>query len=232
MFGSHSSCHNLLRKPKAWTLAPSSAKSTSYEKFASRWKNFEAGVKGLSDFSQYINTLEVDLDKAKRLESELRIKTIENSALKTGRQQMLEGFAEKYKDWEGKESGLVGDLQVATNDVRSLKNQLAELKGGSISNEFFHRKVQEVQDKALQKVRGVVDEKAAEVQRQKKLIDGLEKKLKKLEVELSNKSTLLLGSEVELKRYRTDLEERKAEIGLEELSADLSVCCLNWHYLF
>ena len=214
------------------TPAPNSAKSVSHEKFASRWKNFETGVKGLSEFSQYINALEVDLNKAKRLESELRIKTTENSALQIGRQQMLEGFAEKHKNWEGKESRLVGELQVATNDIGSLKHQLAELRGGSISNDFFHCKVQEVEDKASRKVREVVEEKAVEVQRQKKLIDGLEKKLKKLEVELSNKSTILLGSEVELRRCRTDLKERKAEIGLEELSADLSVCRLNWHYIF
>ena len=213
------------------TPALNSVRSVSHEKFANRWKNFEAGVKGLSDFSQYINTLEADLNRLKRLESELRMKTTENAALQTGRQQMLEGFAEKHKDWAAKESRLVGELQVATNDNRSLQNQLAELRGGSISNEFFRRKVQEVEDNASRKVKGVVEEKAAEVQRQQKSTDALEKKFKRLEVELSKKSILLLGCEVELERCRTDLKEKKAEIGLEELSADLSVCLSNWHYL-
>ena len=212
-------------------LASSSAKSISHEKFASRWKNFEAGVKGLSDFSQHINALEIDLDKAKRLESEIQMKTTENSNLKIGRQHMLEGFAKSNKDWEGREARLVETLQVATNEIRDLKSQLADLKGSSVSNEVFQRRVQEVQDEALRKARAVGNENAAEAQRQKRRIDDLEKRRKKLDIELSTKSTILLGTEVELQRYRTDLEERKAETEVEELSADLSVACSNWHYI-
>ncbi len=67
-------------------------------------------------------------------------------------------------------------------------------------------------------------EKAAEVQRLQKTLNIVEKKLKKSEGELSNKSTLLVGSEELLRTCRKELEKMKNEIGLEELSADLSVC--------
>jgi valyl-tRNA synthetase len=69
-----------------------------------------------------------------------------------------------------------------------------------------------------------VKEKAAEVQRLQKTLNIVEKKLKKSEGELSNKSTLLVGSEELLRTCRKELEKMKNEIGLEELSADLSVC--------
>ncbi len=72
-----------------------------------------------------------------------------------------------------------------------------------------------------------VKEKAAEVQGLQKTTSIADKKLKRLEGELSNKSTLLIGSEEQLKTCRKQLEERKNEIGLEELSADLSVCCIE-----
>ena len=193
-------------------------------KFAGRWKNFEASVRGLSEFSQYIGNLEDTLDKGNCLEADLRAKDTEISSYKAGRQQMLEGFAENRRIWKEKESKLAGDLRTANNKVSSLESQLAALKGDSVSNDFFNRKVREIESETSRRVMEAVKEKAAEVQGLQKTTSIAEKKLKGLEGELYNKSTLLIGSEEQLKTCRKQLEERKNEIGLEGLSADLSVC--------
>ncbi|KAL2045794.1 hypothetical protein ABVK25_012056 [Lepraria finkii] len=80
-----------------------------------RWKNFEASVRGLSEFSQHIGILEDTLDKGNCLEADLRAKDTEISSYKAGRQQMLEGFAENRRIWKEKESKLAGDLRTANN---------------------------------------------------------------------------------------------------------------------
>ncbi len=116
---------------------------------------------------------------------------------------------------------MVENLQIATDDITSLRKELAELNSSSISNGLFRRRLQEEQDKASETLREAVDEKAAEVQRQKKLTDGLDKKVKKLEAELSNKSALLRGRELELGECRTDLEKRKTERGFVSLLVEL-----------
>ena len=203
------------------TLTPTLTKSTSHEKFAIRWKNFETAYRGLSDLSQYIGVLEGDLDYSRRLESKLQEKTKEISALQVGQQQIIEGFTEKYKKWEEKEKRLVGDLRNANNDVRSLQSQVAESKRVSVSKETLDRKVQEIEDDASRKAVEAVKEKAMEVQKLKRAVDGLEKRVKKLEGELSEKSTILIGSQVQLQKCQADLEERETEIGLENLSVEL-----------
>lgn len=205
------------------TSAPTLVKSASHEKFATRWKIFETAYRGLSDFSHYIGVLEGDLDFGRRLESKLQEKTKEISALQLGHQYIIEGFTEKYKKWEEKEKRLVGDLRNANNDVRSLQSQVAELKRISVTKETLDRKVQEIEDDASRKAVEAVKEKALEVQKLKRAADGSEKRVKKLEGELSEKSTLLIGSQVQLQKCQADLEERRTEIGLENLSEELSV---------
>ena len=203
---------------------PSPPRSISNEKFTSRWKAFEAGVQGLSEFSQYIGALETNLEKGRRLESELRNRTARISTLEVGRLQMLEGFNEEYAKWAEKESQMAEDLRNANESIHSLDSQFAQFKRDCISNDVFDRRLQEMEDEASRKAREAEERKAVEVQDLRKEADKLKKKLKKSEDELSNKETLLIGSKEQLKSCKSELKVKKNDIGLEELSKDLSVC--------
>lgn len=210
------------------TPTPNPPKFTNNEKFASRWKAFEAGVHGLSDFTQYIGALETNLEKGRRLEPELRNKTVRISNLEAGRQQMLEGFGESYAKWSRKEMQMAQDLQKANESIHSLETQIAQLKRDFISNDVFHDRLRETEDEASQKAREVEKSRAAEVQNLKKEVERLEKKLTKSEAALSKESTLRIGGQEQLKRCQSELKENKTDMGLEEMSTDLFVDWYDW----
>ena len=139
-------------------------RSTSNEKFTSRWKAFEAGVQGLSDFSQHIGALETNLEKGRRLEPELRNQTARISTLEAGRQQMLEAFNESYAKWSKKDMQMAEDLQNANESIESLGTQLAQFKRDCISNDVFHHRLRESEDEASRKAREAEQRRAADVQ--------------------------------------------------------------------
>ena len=200
-----------------------SGKLVDHEKFTGRWKNFELGVRGLAEFSQHIGKLEDNLDNISRLESDLRAKTGEVLHYKAGWQQMLDAFADRDRIWKEKESKLAGDVEDANYKVKMLESQLAALKENSISTKLSEQKIKDIQSENSQKTTEMIKKKAAEVQSLQKAMNANDKKLKRLEGELSTKSTLFVGSEEQLRACRKELEEAKNETGLEELNADLLV---------
>ena len=127
------------------STASTSVNSLGHEKFAGRWKKFEACFKDMLPFSKHISSLEDALDKQKMLESEI-------SEYKTGQQQMIKGFAESDRKRDDKASQLLEDLDDANDKIKSLEGQVAALKRGSVSQELFNQRIQEMKHETSRKV--------------------------------------------------------------------------------
>jgi DNA repair exonuclease SbcCD ATPase subunit len=203
--------------------------STNHEKFIGRWKKFEAGTKEMLAFSKYIGSVEELLDRNSALERKLEAKSTEIKAFEEGRGKMLEGFAEKYTSWKDAETELREDLRNAKSKIQKLEASTAASQASSISIELCNRKVQEEREKTDQRVASAAMERAAELQGLQKKLTDTAKKLKAAQTELSEKSTFLLGAQQQLRSCQRELEERRNEIGLEDLDAHLLLvfCPLN-----
>ena len=198
-----------------------SANSTRLQQFTGQWKKFDTAMKDVSEFSKHIYSLENVLDQRSQLESELRRSNAEIASYRAGRQEMLKGFAENDRIQKEEMSKLAEDLQNSMNKDKALEDQLAALKGNSVSKDYFNLKIQDLERTQSKKVIEATKMKDTEINSLRKGLDIAEKKLKKSEDELSNKLPLLIGREEQLRNCQKELEEKTNETGLGGLSPDL-----------